>query len=218
VAAKKSAAKKSAKSAVAKKTVKKATTIRPGSRAHALTNTFSGVAGEARVAAELVRCGIRVAKPYWTDDEIDLLVLAKSGTHVVPVSVQVKSVQKMLGDGDDVPDVYTQGLKKRYVAKNDFLCLAIYRPDKDRIWFIDGSDNIKEVRESQALRKRKAFEDLGDDDDVSIRVDESLDSWIVPPDDAAWIAHRIQRLANRVAAIAAETAQLSLMWATTDPP
>jgi hypothetical protein len=62
-------------------------------RVPALTNTFSGVAGEARVAAELVRGGFRVAKPLWTDDEADLLVLMRTDGALLPIVVQVKSVQ-----------------------------------------------------------------------------------------------------------------------------
>ena len=187
-------------------------------RVHALTNTFSGAAGESRVAAELIRCGIRVAKPCWTDDEVDLLVLARAGMHVVPLSIQVKAVQQMVGDDDEAPRIYTQGLKKRYVARNRFLSLAIYRPDTDRIWFIDGSENIIRVRAEQALRRRTPFEELGDDDDVQVRVDESLDDWVVPPDDAAWLSARIHRLAGAVAAANDEVAQLSLMWSSGPVP
>lgn len=44
---------------------------KPFRRVPALTNTFSGVAGEARVAAELLRAVLKAAKPYWTDDEAD---------------------------------------------------------------------------------------------------------------------------------------------------
>ncbi len=62
-------------------------------RVPALSNTFSGVAAEARVAAELVRQGFRVAKPLWTDDEVDLIVLCKGEGTALPIPIQVKSVQ-----------------------------------------------------------------------------------------------------------------------------
>jgi len=42
---------------------------------HALTNTYPGVAAEIRAVAEFVRRGLKVSKPYWTDDKIDLLML-----------------------------------------------------------------------------------------------------------------------------------------------
>ena len=43
-------------------------------RLHALTNTYSGVVGEMAAATALIRAGLQVAKPYWNDDEVDLLV------------------------------------------------------------------------------------------------------------------------------------------------
>jgi hypothetical protein len=103
-------------------------------RIHALENTFSGVAGEARIAAEFVRCGLRVAKPYWTDDEVDLVVLYRHENSVLPLPVQVKSLQFLESKTRKLSDPrFLSGLKKRYVEKNPALCLAIYRPDEDRI-------------------------------------------------------------------------------------
>jgi hypothetical protein len=143
-------------------------------RVPALTNTFSGVAGEARVAAELVRAGFRVAKPYWTDDEADLLVLMRSNGGLLPIVVQVKSVQFLPDSkGQVAPRVFTQGLKKKYVQKSPAFVLALYRVDKDFIYLIPGPKNIVSTYESQKLfnKKHKAFSMLDENDDVRVAVD-----------------------------------------------
>jgi hypothetical protein len=129
-------------------------------RIHALTNTFSGIAGEARIAAELVRCGFRVAKPYWCDDEVDLLVLHRSSQPNValPLSIQIKSVQFLpQKDGSLNERVFIQGLKKRYVTKSPAFGLAIYRVDTDEIFFIDGQPNVEAVYESQRSYHAREF-------------------------------------------------------------
>lgn len=166
-------------------------------RVHALTNTASGVAGEARVAAELARCGIQVAKPYWNDDEVDLLVLWRSGQTLYPVPVQVKAVQRLDNKGSND---FIQKLKKRYVERLPSLCLAIYEPKSDRIWFIDTSERIRQVYKDQAnWHKHKPYEELTDDKDVRIGLsltdkESRLDKdWLVPRDDASWLSTRIAR-------------------------
>ncbi len=89
-------------------------------RIHALESTFSGVAGEARIAAELVRCGLRAAKPYWTNGEVDLIVLHQHENGVFPVPVQVKSVQFLESKSRKLSEPrFLSRLKKRYVEKNN---------------------------------------------------------------------------------------------------
>jgi hypothetical protein len=169
-------------------------------RVHTLTNTFSGVAAEARIAAELVRCGLRAAKPYWTDDEVDLLVLSHRDQLMIPVPVQVKSVQFLESKSRKVTDPrFIGGLKKRYVEGNAGLCLAIYRPDEDKIWFIDGAENIRKVYEQDAKATgRTPYHDLKPTDSVAIRVTFdhcSLDKdWLVPANDAKWLSGRVGRI------------------------
>jgi hypothetical protein len=171
-------------------------------RVHALTNTFSGVAAEARVAAEMVRCGLRVAKPYWTDDEVDLIVLSRRDKLVIPVPVQVKSVQFLESKHRKNSDPrFIKNLKKRYVEGNAALCLMIYQPDKDKMWFIDGAENIRNVYEEDAKATgRTRYHDLKLKDDVAIRVtfdNCSLDvNWLVPANDAKWLSYRVNRITN----------------------
>lgn len=155
-------------------------------RAYGLTNSFSGTVGEMAVAAHLVRCGLRVAKPYWSDNEIDLLVFWQKGKDYIPVSVQVKSVQLASSINSEK---HIQGLKKKYIENNKYLCLAIYSPERNKIWLIDGADNIKSVQsdgvKASKGRKgvdRKAYSKIKVDEDVPIYVnltnsgDSSFDS------------------------------------------
>ena len=189
---------------------------------HALTNTFSGVAGEARVAAELVRCGLKVAKPYWTDDSTDLLVLAESGTAVVPIPVQVKSVQFLPQKGGETPKHrHVQGLKKRYLDRPE-LCLAVYRPDTDTIWFVDGASNITAVYEAQKTwnTKHQPLTELDENVDVRLYVEADRGvpgDWTVPRNDRRWLAARIQKVADATADQNREIAALEAMWPTSDP-
>jgi hypothetical protein len=180
---------------------------RPIRRPHYLFNTFSGVAGEGRVAAEFVRCGFRVARPLWTDDEVDLLVIMRSPFQtgdLVPIAVQVKSVQFIPNMRGQLPNrVFIKGLRKRYLMKSPALSLAVYRPDTDEIYFIDGGQNIQAVYESQLNwnRKHRAFSTLKDEDDVRIALSESegIDGeWKVNPRDARWLSERMNRIAKKV--------------------
>lgn len=191
-------------------------------RIHSLQNTFSGIAGEARVAAELVRCGLRAAKPYWTDDEVDLIVLHKDGRQVIPIPIQVKSVQFLGTASRSSSDHrFLSGLRKKYVAQNPVLCLAIYRPDTDAIWFIDGSENIRNVYEQDAQSAgRTCFDDLGDDDDVRIRMREKDDDfdreWGIPRGDAAWLPARIRRVVEGELNHQRLVRQLEALWINPD--
>lgn len=174
-------------------------------RVHALTNSFSGVAAEARVAAEMVRCGLRAAKPYWTDDEVDLIVLWRNDRHtVLPIPVQVKAIQFLDSKSrSSTAPRFVSNLKKRYVENNPALCLAIYRPDTDAIWFIDGAENVRKVYDEDAKKThRTRYRDLKREDNVRIRLTAEnckLDSdWRVPADDAKWLADRLSRIAKTI--------------------
>jgi len=171
-------------------------------RVHALTNTASGAAGEARVAAELTRCGLQAAKPYWNDDEVDLLVLWRDQRTLFPVPVQVKSVQRLHDRGGND---FISGLKKRYVEGLPSLCLAIYHPKTDRIWFIDTAQRIKETYAAQKdWHKNVPYINLGADDDLRIGLNladnvSRLDAdWLVPRDDASWLSKRIVRATESI--------------------
>ena len=176
---------------------------------YAVTNTFSGQAGELSVAALLVRAGLRVAQPFWTNDFTDLLILQESLRWVLPIPVQVKSVQQATKDN---PEVQIQGLKKKYVENNPALCLAIYSPAHDKIWFIPGQDNIRGVYKSWAEqgssgagRPRKGYDDISLEDNVSIRVnlstqgDESFDSkWLVDRKSPKKLWNQLHDLADQL--------------------
>jgi len=178
---------------------------KPISRIPALKNTWSGLAGEARVAAQLVAFGLYVAKPYWNDDEIDLLILEGANTDLLPIPVQAKAVQD---DGaDHIATV--QGLRRMYVDRQPALCLAIWSPRWDRIWFIDGSDNIKAAYTAQAAsrkgkpgRPKPAYETLKDDDDVRLQIDLSAKG--NADFDSRWLVNHLRPsdLTNRVFALA----------------
>jgi hypothetical protein len=189
-------------------------------RVHALTNTASGVAGEARVGAELARCGIQVAKPYWNDDEIDLLVLHRNGALLYPIPIQVKSVQR---DPDDTGNNFIQRLKKRYIEQLPPLCLAIYNPKTDRIWFIDTAERIRSVyRDQGEWHKHKSYDTLGDDEDVRIGLNPTAEStrldadWLVPRDDASWLSTRIIRATETIREANKLSAVLDKMWTLSD--
>ena len=70
-------------------------------RMYALKNTYSGVAGEMAVATALIRAGHRVAKPYWNDDEVDIMIFERDGLSLLPIPVQVKSIQRLDDKGSE---------------------------------------------------------------------------------------------------------------------
>jgi hypothetical protein len=176
-------------------------------RIHALTNMFSGVAGEARVAAELVRCGFLIAKPYWTDDEADLILLDRRYSEsysVVPVIIQVKSVQFLPNKQQRLPPrKFIKGLRKRYVLNSPAFALAIYRVDRDEIFFIHGQDNVRAVYEAQSNwnKKHVSFDKLSPEDDVKIAVDLSEGipgNWEVPRYEPNWLSERVHNMVEAV--------------------
>lgn len=176
-------------------------------RIHALTNTFSGVAGEARVAAELVRCGFLIAKPYWTDDEADLILLDRRYSEsysVVPVVIQVKSVQFLPNEQQKVsPRKFIKGLRKRYVLNSPAFALAIYRVDRDEIFFIHGQDNVRAVYEAQDSwnKKHVSFDKLSPEGDVKIAIDlnEGIPgNWKVPRYEPNWLTERVHDMVGAV--------------------
>lgn len=185
---------------------------KPFRAVHALTNTFSGVAGEARVAAELVRCGLRVARPMWTDDETDLIILVRHIDLLIPITVQVKSVQFL----SDAKDKDIQGLKKKYLARQPGLCLAVYRPDNDAIWFVDSAKRIIELHEEQRNgRRNQAYSAIALDKDVPIRIpfdEEALSQYRVPPDERDWLSGRVIRLARELYESNEIVKQLASFW------
>jgi hypothetical protein len=176
-------------------------------RIHALTNTFSGVAGEARVAAELVRCGFLIAKPYWTDDEADLILLDRRFSQsysVAPVVIQVKSVQFLPNKEQATPSrKFIQGLRKRYIFNSSAFALAIYRVDLDEIFFIHGQDNVRDVYEAQSSwnSRHVSFDSFSENGDVRIAVEfnEGIPgNWKVPRYDSNWLTERVHNMVETV--------------------
>jgi hypothetical protein len=116
----------------------------------------------------MVRCRLRVARPYWTEDEVDLIVLSHCDNIFIPVPVQVKPVQFLESKHRKTKAPrFIGSLKKRCVEENPALCLMIYRPDEERMWFIDGPENIQSVYEEDAKATgRTQYHDLKPEDDV----------------------------------------------------
>jgi len=195
-----------------------------GKRIHALTHTRSGALGEVRVAAELLRCGLRVAQPYWNDDESDLLVMIPFQTipfPLVSLSIQVKTVQPLqLGHGT----VPLQGIRRRYLDSNPTLTLAIYRPDTDQIWLIPGPQNIRKEYDRQAHKsrtsKRRGWDEIPPESEVNLSAPfddpEFNTQWRVPRDDAQWLSQKINELAQDVANLSCH-AILTQAFADDDP-
>lgn len=171
-----------------------------------LSSNASGNAGEAAFNAFFLRAGLKVAKPYWTEDMNDLLVLYDNGTRLIAIPIQVKSVQKKKDDEEKI-----QRLWKRYLEKTKYLCLAIYCPDLDKLWFIPKADNIvkayKEWASKPAKTKpRKKYDEIDSDKgEVPLRVnvtqngDEEFDKkWLLNTDDVYGIVQQINILANEI--------------------
>jgi hypothetical protein len=159
-----------------------------------LNNTYSGIAGELAVATALLRSGYKVAKPYWNNDVMDLLVLWRdeSGHSHSVIPVQVKSVQRA---SSTKAEIAIEGLKKKYVERHPGLCLGIFSPEWNRVWFIPGAHNILKVHKAgvdkskkRGGKQRTPFELLGSDSDVRIYVnlaptgDPDLDKWLIKLD------------------------------------
>lgn len=186
-------------------------------RLHALTNTASGVAGEAAIAAAFLRAGFQVARPLWNDDEGDLLVFWERSGQLIPIPVQAKSVQsKVVRDAAKHtqrcdPIVAPQGLKKKYIDRQPALCLAIYSPERDKIWFFPGANSIREAYKewlgsrSSRGRKSKAWNEMGDDYEVPIYVDVSKngnaafdDKWLLDRHSPTRLTDQVSQLAQQI--------------------
>ena len=176
---------------------------------YALTNTASGVAGEASVTAAFLRVGLRVAKPYWADNEVDLLVLWEEASRLIPIPVQVKSVQAPQNESE----AKIQGLKKRYVEGNPFLCLAVYSVARNKIWFIPKSENIKNVymawadapKSGPGALRTKYVDIDHNNGEVGIRVDVSKNGnaefdkmWLIDTEDPSKMRKVFADLAKEI--------------------
>src|SRR5579884_396034 len=104
-----------------------------------LPSTRSGTSGEIIVAAALMRAGLRVLRPHWDDDEMDLIVLAEHPRRPIPLPVQIKAIQAR-ASGEGV--VRVDRVRRRYVDANPGICLAIYSHPNDKLWFITGASAI----------------------------------------------------------------------------
>ena len=159
-----------------------------------LNNTYSGAVGELAVATTLLRCGHKVAKPYWNNDAMDLVVLhlCKDGTTHMVIPVQVKSIQRLQSVSEEIP---ISGLKKIYLDRIPNLCLAIYSPEFNRIWFVPGADSIRELHADGVQksigrpgRNRDSYESIDPEGDVAIYVNieetgpSELNKWLLDPD------------------------------------
>jgi len=105
-------------------------------------------------------------------------------------------------------------LKKGYVERNAALCLAVYRSDLDKIWFIDGATNIRATYdESAKTGKQRRYLEIPSNGDVPIRVTYEacfLDrDWLVPGEDAIWLSDRVARIARALATEQDQSAQIS---------
>lgn len=131
---------------------------------------LSGNVGEYRVAAELLRAGFNVAKPYWDIDGWDLVVFVAVHQLLVPLPLQVKSVQQSAGEsGKPTASREVQGLYKKYVEAG--VGVAIYAPDKDKIWLFLSENEVKEA--FVAVERRKlTFESINSEDELPLRVPE----------------------------------------------
>jgi len=180
-------------------------------RLYALNNTASGVAGEAAVTAALLRAGLRLAKPYWTDNEVDLLVLWEESSGLIPIPIQVKSVQAAVNE----TEAHTQNLKKRYIEASPYLCLAIYSVARNKIWIIPKSENIKRVYKEWADAPktgpgapRTKYEEIDPKNGtVNIRVDVSAKGnkdfdkkWLLDAEDASRVSKVFADLGGEIEA------------------
>ena len=174
---------------------------------HSLTNTYSGVAGEMRAAAEFVRCGLKVSKPYWTDDEVDLLILIPEKDRLTPLPIQVKSIQFNPDPETQIqpPRKPIQGLKKKYIERQVALCLVVYRPDTDDLWFFSSAQTIRDLYTEQfkAGIKEKSYDAIAHDADVPIAIElkpskEFNDKYLWKDQDRLWLTSKLFKLAREL--------------------
>ena len=161
---------------------------------YALSNFYSGITGEARFTAEFLRNGIQVAKPYWNDDEIDLLVFTMQSGQLIPIPIQVKTIQFLPNANNKMPNTKTlQGLKKKYIERQPTLCLAVYEPETDSMWLVAGASEIKAIYDEQYNhgRKQKKYLDINGDKDLPI-------SWDRLPEDDFTKKYLVDKLTPQV--------------------
>lgn len=168
-----------------------------------LRNTRSGTAGEMNVIAVLSRCGFNIDKPLQNDDEIDVSIREKIGEHNIAIPIQVKSVQ--FPEKINIKHNFIQGLKKKYLERQPYLCLAIYCPETNEIWFINGSKKIQEVYHSQESwnAKHRPYNNLSLDADIRIALpckDILFDQkWKIPmADPCNYLKSRFQELISEI--------------------
>ncbi|MEG4054533.1 MULTISPECIES: hypothetical protein [unclassified Microcoleus] len=167
-----------------------------------LRNTRSGTAGEMNVIAVLSRCGFNIDKPVQIDDEIDVNFRVKIGKLNITIPIQVKSVQ--FPEKINIKHNFIQGLKKKYLERQPHLCLAIYRPETNEIWFINGSKKIQEVYHSQESwnAKHRPYNNLSLDADIRIALPckDILfnQKWKIPADPCNYLNSRFQELISEI--------------------
>ena len=171
-----------------------------GKRIHALKQFASGPAAEIAVTAALLRSGLAVARPYWLHDHVDLLVFWDVRQRLVPITVQVKALQFKTERSEPYKVRTADGIKRRYLDDSS-LCLAIYRPDTDAIWFYAGPDEILSAYEVAKSAEAPQKGAIPPEDDVAFRLKatpgKEYDArWRWPKDDASWISRRVQTWLN----------------------
>jgi hypothetical protein len=184
-----------------------------------LNEYFSGAAGEARIAAEFIRYGYRVAKPCWNDDEIDLIILDKDNGKMFALPIQIKTVQFLPHGKRPAPErIAIQNLMKKHVNNNIALCLAIYTLDNDRIWFIPGRENIIKAYESQSHwnKKHKTYSKLTLNSQIRIYVSSTPESlhneWLLPQNDGGAIRKMIVEIKKNINRHWREVVEMELLW------
>lgn len=164
-----------------------------------LTNTESGSTGEQSVIGKLMRFGIKISKPFWNDDEVDFEIKYGRGDNSINIPVQVKTVQ--FNKKND--KIFIQGLKKKYVERNELLCLAVYNPQFDWFWFVSGNREITKIYESQKNwnKKHKYYKDLKNDNDLRIGVPKDgislLADYKIELNDKVKLTESIKKIASR---------------------
>lgn len=169
-------------------------------RLYSLTNTASGTAAEIIAAGALLRAGCLVAKPYWNDDEIDLLVFSGGRRDLVWLPVQVKSIQFC---SRSTATGCTRGLRKKHLERQPFLCLIIYAPRNNKLWLIPGARTIKQVHQEgvRKNRRRKPYSRISTNGEVRIYVDISKEGdkefdaeWLIDTDSPSSMTAKISEL------------------------
>jgi hypothetical protein len=124
-----------------------------------------------------MRAGLRVLRPHWDDDEMDLIVLAEHPRRPIPLPVQIKAIQAR-ASGEDV--VRVDRVRRRYVDTNPGICLAVYSHPNDKMWFLAGARAVRDTHAAQTAAAnarpgrrgplRSAYEALGPEQTVPIDV------------------------------------------------